>query len=92
MKLMTKEIEDKLAKSPIGSTDARGKAAEVIVKYFNPIEWSKTNIRWLKENFGGSQNIIHFRLDIISAILVKLLLVLTKQQRVSIPATTAERL
>ena len=37
MKLMTKEIEDKLAKSPIGSTDARGKDAEVIVKYFNPI-------------------------------------------------------
>ena len=37
MKLMTKEIEDKLAKSPIGSTDARGKDSEVIVKYFNPI-------------------------------------------------------
>jgi hypothetical protein len=37
MKLMTKEIEEKLAKSPIGTTDARGKDAEIIVKYFNPI-------------------------------------------------------
>ena len=37
MKLMTKGIEDKLVKSPMGSTDARGKDAEVIVKYFNPI-------------------------------------------------------
>ena len=37
MKLITKEIEDKLTKSPIGSTDARGKDAKVIVKYFNPV-------------------------------------------------------
>ena len=37
MKLITKEIEEKLLKSPIGSTDGKGKDAEVIVKYFNPI-------------------------------------------------------
>ena len=30
---------------------------------FDLIEWSKANIRWLKDNFGGSQNILHFRLD-----------------------------
>lgn len=36
MKLMTTEIEDKLSKYPIGSTDGQGKNAEVIVKYFNP--------------------------------------------------------
>lgn len=37
MKLMTKEIEEKLLNSPIGSADGKGKDAEVIVKYFNPI-------------------------------------------------------
>lgn len=37
MKLITKEIEEKLLNSPIGSTDGKGKDAEVIVKYFNPI-------------------------------------------------------
>lgn len=36
MKLMTKEIEKKLLKCPIGSKDGQGKNAEVIVKYFNP--------------------------------------------------------
>lgn len=36
MKLMTKEIESKLAKSPLYSKDGQGKNAEVIVKYFNP--------------------------------------------------------
>ena len=36
MKLMTKKIEDKLSKCPIGSKDGQGKNAEVIVKYFNP--------------------------------------------------------
>jgi hypothetical protein len=36
MKLMTKEIEKKLSKCPIGSKDGQGKNAEVIVKYFNP--------------------------------------------------------
>ena len=30
---------------------------------FDLIEWSKANIRWLKDNFGGSKNIISFRLD-----------------------------
>lgn len=30
---------------------------------FNIVSWSKANIRWLKDTFGGSQNIIHFRLD-----------------------------
>ena len=34
---------------------------------FDLIEWSKANIRWLKENFGGSQNIIHCRLDMDEA-------------------------
>lgn len=33
---MTKEIEKKLSKCPIGSKDGQGKNAEVIVKYFNP--------------------------------------------------------
>lgn len=37
MKLMTKQIEDRLLASPIGSTDGKGMDAEVIVKYFNPI-------------------------------------------------------
>jgi hypothetical protein len=36
MKLMTKEIEKKLAKYPIYSQDGKGEEAEVIVKYFNP--------------------------------------------------------
>lgn len=36
MKLMTKEIENKLKKSPLYSTDGQGKQANVIVKYFNP--------------------------------------------------------
>jgi len=33
---MTKEIEEALLKSPIGSTDGQGEDAKVIVKYFNP--------------------------------------------------------
>lgn len=36
MKLMTKEIEKKLQKSPLYSKDGQGKEAEVVVKYFNP--------------------------------------------------------
>ncbi|MCD8201970.1 MAG: DUF2958 domain-containing protein [Clostridia bacterium] len=36
MKLMTKEIEKKLAKHPIYSQDGKGNDAEVLVKYFNP--------------------------------------------------------
>ena len=36
MKLMTKEIEEKLLASPIGSTDGKGMDADVIVKYFSP--------------------------------------------------------
>ena len=36
MKLLTKEIEEKFAKTPIGSTDGKGMDADVIVKYFNP--------------------------------------------------------
>ena len=36
MKLLTKEIEKKLSKSPIGSKDGQGKNAEVVVKFFNP--------------------------------------------------------
>lgn len=37
MKLMTKEIEEKLLAAPIGSKDGQGMDAEVIVKYFNPV-------------------------------------------------------
>ena len=37
MKLMTKEIEEKLSSTPIGSTDGKGFDADVVVKYFNPI-------------------------------------------------------
>ena len=36
MKLLTKEIEKKLEKHPIGSTDGQGYNAKLIVKYFNP--------------------------------------------------------
>jgi len=36
MKLMTKEIEKKLAAHPIHSTEGQGENAEVVVKYFNP--------------------------------------------------------
>lgn len=36
MKLMTKEIKEKLLNTPLGSTDGKGKDAPVIVKYFNP--------------------------------------------------------
>lgn len=36
MKLMTKEIEAKLLKRPLGATDGQGMNAEVVVKYFNP--------------------------------------------------------
>lgn len=36
MKLMTKEIEQKFEKFPIGSQDGKGFSAEVVVKYFNP--------------------------------------------------------
>jgi len=36
MKLMTKEIERKLAGRPVGSTDGQGVNAEVVVKYFTP--------------------------------------------------------
>lgn len=34
--LMTKELEKKLSKYPIGSQDGKGEDAEVLVKYFNP--------------------------------------------------------
>lgn len=37
MKLMTKEIEQKLIESPLYSKDGQGFDAEVIVKYFNPV-------------------------------------------------------
>lgn len=36
MKLLTKEIEEKFAKTPLYSTDEQGMNAEVLVKYFNP--------------------------------------------------------
>lgn len=37
MKLMTKEIEKKLAKHPFGSQDGKGINADIMVKYFNPM-------------------------------------------------------
>lgn len=36
MKLLTKEIEKKFEKYPIGSQEDKGTKAEVLVKYFNP--------------------------------------------------------
>lgn len=36
MKLITKEIEKKFEKYPLGSQDGKGEDAEVVVKYFNP--------------------------------------------------------
>ena len=36
MKLMTKELEKKLAAYPIGSQEGLMEEAEVVVKYFNP--------------------------------------------------------
>ena len=36
MKLITKEIEQKLDAYPLNSQDEKGKDAEIIVKYFNP--------------------------------------------------------
>lgn len=36
MKLMTKELEKKLAKYPLGSQEGLMEEAEVVVKYFNP--------------------------------------------------------
>ena len=36
MKLMTKEIEEKFKKYPLGSQDSLGGDANVLVKYFNP--------------------------------------------------------
>ena len=37
MKLMTKELEQKLQKYPLYSQDGKGFDAEVVVKFFNPI-------------------------------------------------------
>lgn len=36
MKLLTKAIENKLAKHPLYSTDGKGDNAEVLVKFFSP--------------------------------------------------------
>ena len=36
MKLITKAIENKLKKFPLGSQDGKGDDAEIIVKFFNP--------------------------------------------------------
>ncbi len=43
MKLLTKEIENKLEKTPYGSTDGLGMEAPVIVKYFDP----QSSATWL---------------------------------------------
>ncbi len=37
MKLMTKELEQKLQKYPLYSQDGKGFGAEVVAKFFNPI-------------------------------------------------------
>ncbi|MDO5556592.1 MAG: DUF2958 domain-containing protein [Clostridia bacterium] len=37
MKLMTKDLENKIKKYPLGSQDGLGGQAKVIVKYFNPV-------------------------------------------------------
>lgn len=37
MELITKEIEEKIKKYPLGSQSDKGSDAEVIVKYFNPV-------------------------------------------------------
>lgn len=37
MKLITKQIENKLRKFPLYSQDGKGQDAEVIVKFFNPL-------------------------------------------------------
>ena len=37
MQLMTKEIEKKALKYPLGSQDGKGLDAEIIVKYFDPM-------------------------------------------------------
>jgi hypothetical protein len=55
MKLLTKEIEQKLEHHPIGSQDKKGKDAEVVVKFFSPVgagtwlitEAEKQNNDWL---------------------------------------------
>lgn len=36
MKLITKEIREKLKRRPIGSQDGKGNDADIIVKFFNP--------------------------------------------------------
>ena len=41
MELLTKEIEKKLSKKPLYSTEAQGFDAEVIVKFFNPLGYSR---------------------------------------------------
>lgn len=37
MKLMTKELENKFQKYPIGSQDGKGMEAHVVAKFFNPM-------------------------------------------------------
>lgn len=37
MKLMTKNLEEKIINYPFGSQDSKGYDAEVIIKYFNPV-------------------------------------------------------
>ena len=37
MQLLTKEIEQKFEKAPLYSNDGKGKDAEVLVKFFNPM-------------------------------------------------------
>ncbi len=36
MRLLTKEIEKKLARNPLGSQDGKGKDADIICKFFTP--------------------------------------------------------
>lgn len=53
MKLMTKELEEKFKKYPLGSQDDKGYDAEIIVKYFNPVgvgTWLITEGQKLENN------------------------------------------
>lgn len=65
MKLITKAIEKKLRKFPIGSQDSKGGDAEVLVKFFNPYgsgTWLATEAEYTEEDgwiFFGAAEIGH---------------------------------
>lgn len=49
--LMTKELEKKLNKYPIGSQDGLEEEAEVLVKYFNPCRIARKTRCVMKDKF-----------------------------------------